>query len=170
MKYQLRGVSRVFYHNELQPIDVVEEELPDEKDIFEVSKLHDPFVKDGKRYYWVQWKYQRAKKDWTIEPRSSLEESVPRLLELHEKRVGVVWTKKKGVWTSKGTASKKATSSATLRQGDRIEVYWKAERKWFPGAVKQVDPSDGTTQVQYDDGDLKWYNLDKDGWRWRRLS
>ena len=36
VKYRLRGganAGRVFYHNELQPVDVVEEELPDEDDL-----------------------------------------------------------------------------------------------------------------------------------------
>ena len=113
-KYRVSGpngktdvnTSRVLYRNELQPIDVVEEELPDEEDILEVSKLHDPFVKKGKRFYKVQWKYLRAKKDWTVEPRANLEKSVPRFLQLHEKRSNIEWVSRGGSWSLRKTKTK----------------------------------------------------------------
>ena len=37
--------------------------------------------------------------------------------------------------------------------GDRVEVWWDAERRYYAGAVTAVDAARGTAAVAYDDGD-----------------
>jgi hypothetical protein len=44
-----------------------------------------------------------------------------------------------------------------LRQ--RVRVFWKHDRAWFVGVVREFDPVDDTHTVAYDDGDVVKHHL-----------
>ena len=49
-----------------------------------------------------------------------------------------------------------------------IEVWWAAEREWYPGTVSEWDFTQGIAApacVEYDDGEVTWYDLDDLNWR-----
>ena len=45
------------------------------------------------------------------------------------------------------------TSGNTISIGDRVDVLWPTEGTIFPGTVTEIDTSDSTYHVDYDDGD-----------------
>jgi len=46
-----------------------------------------------------------------------------------------------------------ATMSPKFAVGDRVEVYWKDDEEWFPGAVVDVNFKERLYSITYDDGD-----------------
>ncbi len=62
------------------------------------------------------------------------------------------------------------SSTPKIRQkspsvGDRIEVYWPNNRKYYAGTVKSVDEEKNEHHVKYDDGDEEKLALTKEVWR-----
>ena len=45
--------------------------------------------------------------------------------------------------------------------GQRVKVYWPAEKEWYCGVIKAVDGK-GKHYISYDDGDAEWANLAKE--------
>ena len=45
-----------------------------------------------------------------------------------------------------------------FRVGDKVEVFWTGENKWFPGRIKYYHNKTDRFVIQYDDGD---YSLSK---------
>ena len=52
-----------------------------------------------------------------------------------------------------------------LRQ--RVRVFWKHDRTWFVGVVREFDPVDDTHTVAYDDGDVVKHHLNDPSVQWR---
>ena len=50
--------------------------------------------------------------------------------------------------------------------GRRVAVWWKSERRFFPGRVAAVDARRGKHHVRYDDGDDEWITVAKRRVRW----
>ena len=48
--------------------------------------------------------------------------------------------------------------------GERLEMFWPAERKWYPRFVKEYDSADKHHFMCYDDGDEDWYNMLEEKW------
>ena len=48
----------------------------------------------------------------------------------------------------------KAKEVGEYKAGDRVEVYWAAEKEYYPGKVRAVNRSKRTISVDYDDGDF----------------
>ena len=54
--------------------------------------------------------------------------------------------------------------------GKRIRVFWSGDNRWFSGTVTQTHSRHRGYQVAYDDGDVKFENLDDDALSWERLD
>ena len=56
---------------------------------------------------------------------------------------------------------KKDKDEFTPRVGEKIEVFWSEDRKWWPGVVKGISTQDGlrTIEVKYDDGATRTHVL-----------
>ena len=49
-----------------------------------------------------------------------------------------------------------------------MEVWWAAEREWYPGTVSEWDFTQGIAApacVEHDDGEVTWHDLDDLNWR-----
>jgi hypothetical protein len=49
--------------------------------------------------------------------------------------------------------------------GQRLELLWDADKKWFPGKLLGFDGSDKHL-ILYDDGDWEWLTLHQEKYRW----
>lgn len=85
--YTLVGFTKRYYNNDLQKANVVENEI-EKIARYEISKLVDQVVRDGKPSYRVRWKNFKAKDD-TVEPRDELIKDVPKMVKAYEKAHGV---------------------------------------------------------------------------------
>ena len=60
-------------------------------------------------------------------------------------------------------AAKKTTLSkqAGLVEGTRLRVWWRTRKAWFDGTIGSAQVQDSVTihRVDYDDGDIRWYDL-----------
>lgn len=52
-----------------------------------------------------------------------------------------------------------------LRVGDRIEVYWTDDKKYYKGRVAEIQRTSGKHKVVYDDGDIEMLVLKDEKWR-----
>lgn len=101
--YKLNGVSgkqSMFYNNDLQLINVVENIQDDPNNMFEVSKLIRPSFQNGVPGYIVRWKWYDVADD-TWEPKSQLEIDVPKLVKAFDKKHNVEWFSDTFHWNSK---------------------------------------------------------------------
>ena len=99
-RYTVRGKNdkqppnraKVFYYNDLQPVDndKIENKIED-YDVFELSKLMDPFTRKGIKYYMVQWKHLRKPSDRTQETRKYLMSQFPKAVGTYERTKPVDW-------------------------------------------------------------------------------
>jgi hypothetical protein len=79
-----------YYNNDLMKITEIENEKKEKENIFIVSKLIKPVIRNKQPYYVVRWKYYTAKDD-TEEPRENLIIDVPKMVNQFEKDNNVVW-------------------------------------------------------------------------------
>jgi len=49
--------------------------------------------------------------------------------------------------------------------GDKIEVYWEDDNKFYPGTVATFTPNTGDIQIYYDDGDIEALKIQEETWR-----
>lgn len=50
------------------------------------------------------------------------------------------------------------------QSGDRLDIYWTLDNKFYPATVSRVVDNQHT--IQYDDGDEERLNLESEEWRW----
>jgi hypothetical protein len=55
-----------------------------------------------------------------------------------------------------------------LAAGDRLQVWWPLENKWFSGRLVRVEEEGAKAVIQYDDGDEETLTLEKEKWRRER--
>ena len=54
---------------------------------------------------------------------------------------------------------KVSASFEELSVGECVQVYWKGERKWYEGEIKDIDNNDRTFEVYYpSDGKQLWHD------------
>jgi len=75
-EYKLKGLSKKFKEQDLQKISEVQNET-DQPEMFKVSKIVQPLIKNNEAYYEVAWKGYRKKSDNTNEPRDQLLKDIP---------------------------------------------------------------------------------------------
>mmetsp|Transcript_43609 Transcript_43609/g.55957 ORF Transcript_43609/g.55957 Transcript_43609/m.55957 type:complete len:104 (+) Transcript_43609:326-637(+) len=75
-EYKLKGLSKKFQEEDLQKISEVQNET-DQPEMFKVSKIVQPLIKNNEAYYEVAWKGYRKKSDNTNEPRDQLLKDIP---------------------------------------------------------------------------------------------
>ena len=91
-EYKLEGLNKKFKEEDMQKVDEVEN-ITDQPEMFKVSKLIKPLIKDNKEHYEVSWKGYRKKSDNTIEPREQLIKDIPKMIGSFEKKNNVKWYK-----------------------------------------------------------------------------
>ena len=50
------------------------------------------------------------------------------------------------------------SESVPFGVGDTVKVWWPSPKEWYHGVVTDVDQSDGTFEVHYEDDDYGWYD------------
>ena len=58
-----------------------------------------------------------------------------------------------------------ATSGEMPAIGDRVEVYWSGDKKYYAGRITAVNDGNGRHTITYDDGDVELLDLGKERWR-----
>jgi hypothetical protein len=94
-EYKLKDVKERFKEEDLQLIKEVQNKT-DQPEMFKVSKIVKPVIKNNEEHYEVAWKGYRKKSDNTIEPREQLLKDIPKLLNAYEKSINVKWKKYRG--------------------------------------------------------------------------
>jgi len=89
-EYTLKEVDGKYMEEDLQKITEVHNRT-NQPELFTVSKIVKPTVKNNKKHYEVAWKNYRKKSDNTIEPLESLIKDVPKMINLFDKRNNVNW-------------------------------------------------------------------------------
>lgn len=54
------------------------------------------------------------------------------------------------------TGSSPTSTSSELTVGQRVEVNWKGQGRWFPGKIAEIDTKNNKYLIKYDDGDQEW--------------
>ena len=54
--------------------------------------------------------------------------------------------------------------SSEIAVGDRIEVYWPMDTKFYSGTISSSKCGNGKHKVTYDDGDVEILDLSKERW------
>lgn len=83
-EYKLSGENELFKHEDLQIVHKVQN-VQDEPERFNISKLLDRKTINGKVHYLVRWKHYRKASDNTWEPRDVLMKDVPKLVNAFDK-------------------------------------------------------------------------------------
>ena len=86
--YKLKGSNKRYMDNDLQKIEDVQNNI-DGPELFEVSQIIKPVIHDNERYFNIAWKGYRGQN--TIEPRRELMKTIPKMINLFEKRNNVKW-------------------------------------------------------------------------------
>ena len=86
---QNRIIPKRYYNHQLLKIDGTPQNRVSREALYNISNLLKPVVQDNKPYYLVSWIGFQGQ--YTLEPRSQLMQDVPRLVQLFERRNGVVW-------------------------------------------------------------------------------
>ncbi len=89
-EYKLKEVDGKYMEEDLQKINDVQNRT-NQPELFTVSKIVRPTVKDNKKHYEVAWKNYRKKSDNTIEPLETLITDIPKMIGLYDKRNNVKW-------------------------------------------------------------------------------
>lgn len=97
MFYEVRGLRKNFYNDDLQLINEIENEKEEEEN-FTVSKILKPVIKNNKPYFLIKWKGYSSKHN-SYEPRDKLIEDIPKLIKRYEKKYKVIWEKNKVSYT-----------------------------------------------------------------------
>ena len=63
-------------------------------------------------------------------------------------------------------AIKRTKAASTLKRGQRVQVYWEEERKWFVGTVRDFEESTRFHLVVYDDGDQRHEDFEDPTLEW----
>ena len=58
--------------------------------------------------------------------------------------------------------------SSKIAIGDRIEVYWPMDRKFYSGTISSSNCTSSKHEVMYDDGDVEILDLSKERWNYLR--
>ena len=87
-QYKVIGEKKKYLDNDLQKINDVQNNI-ESTELFEVSKLIKPVIHNNERYFEVMWKGYRGQN--TIEPRRELMKTIPKMINLFEKRNNVKW-------------------------------------------------------------------------------
>jgi len=86
--YKLKGSNKRYMDNDLQKIEDVQNNI-DGPELFEVSQIIKPVIHDNERYFNIAWKGYRGQN--TIEPRRELMKTIPKMINLFEKRNNIKW-------------------------------------------------------------------------------
>jgi len=89
-EYSLKEVDGKYMEEDLQKINEVQNRT-NQPELFTVSKIVRPTVKNNNKHYEVAWKGFRKKSDNTIEPLENLIKDVPKMIGLYDKRNNVKW-------------------------------------------------------------------------------
>ena len=54
--------------------------------------------------------------------------------------------------------------------GNRVEVFWPKDEKYYPGIITAIDPETQKRHVDYDDGDKEILDFSKEKWRITRAG
>lgn len=84
-------VHKNFYNNDLQLVENVDNEIIKDPNIYQISKLIQPVLKNNKEAYIVAWKGFRKRSDRTIEYRKNLLEDVSKLVHEFERLHTINW-------------------------------------------------------------------------------
>jgi len=81
---------RNFQRISIQKVSEIQNET-DQPEMFKVSKIVEPLIKNNEAHYEVAWKGYRKKSDNTIEPREQLLKDIPKMVRSFEKQNNVKW-------------------------------------------------------------------------------
>ena len=99
--YKLKGITgnkSLFYNNDLQPIQDIQNQQDDPgDDFYDVSKIIRPSVQKGVKGFIVRWKGFSAAND-TWESRDILDRDIPKMIRAFEKAHNIEWTDKGFKW------------------------------------------------------------------------
>ncbi len=90
-----RAVDGTFFATDILKIPANTVSIKDREPKFIISKLVKPFISKGKRFYLVKW---QGWKDLTEEPRETLLQDAPKLVNAFEKKHNVRWLKSRVVF------------------------------------------------------------------------
>jgi len=99
-EYKVEGLKDRFKEEELLKIVGDPQNKIEKVQIFVISKLVKPVIKDNKEYYEVQWKGYH---ETTFEPRDALLEDVPKMVNQFEKKNKIAFYDSKNKKTNKIT-------------------------------------------------------------------
>ena len=91
---QNRIIPKRYYNHQLLKIEGTPQNRVSREALYNISNLLKPVVQDNKPYYLVSWIGFQGQ--YTLEPRSQLIQDVPRLVQMFERRNGVVWVTTSG--------------------------------------------------------------------------
>ncbi|KAK3243968.1 hypothetical protein CYMTET_46404, partial [Cymbomonas tetramitiformis] len=66
------------------------------------------------------------------------------------------------LWKSSYSSSMQNETRPQPYVGARLRVYWPLDAVWYTGTIIELDPSDGTQKVLYDDGECEELRLHKE--------
>ena len=70
------------------------------------------------------------------------------------------------IFACQTVAIKRTKAASTLKRGQRVQVYWEEERKWFVGTVRDFEESTRFHLVVYDDGDQRHEDFEDPTLEW----
>jgi hypothetical protein len=79
-----------YYSEDLQKIKPIEREIK-VPITYEISKILEPAMLNGRKAYRIAWKGYRGKKNQTLEPRSQLVKDAPRIVSNYERENDIDW-------------------------------------------------------------------------------
>ena len=92
----MKGDNKHYYNNDLQLINNIENKI-DNDELYIVSKIIEPKIIDGEKYYLIKWKGYSNKHN-TYEPRNNLMEDIPKLIKRYDKEHKVIWKSNKVIY------------------------------------------------------------------------
>jgi hypothetical protein len=91
-EYKLKDLDKKFKEEDLQKVSEVQNKT-DQPEMFKVSKIVQPMIKNNEPHYEVAWRGYRKKSDNTVEPREQLLKDIPKMLNAYDKQKNVKFYK-----------------------------------------------------------------------------
>jgi hypothetical protein len=88
--YFLKELEGKYYNNDLIKIDTIENETKEQPEIFNISRVVKPIMRNHVKSYEIQW---TGYKETTIEPRNELMKDIPKMINQYDKKHKVKWLK-----------------------------------------------------------------------------